>query len=77
LKNTEEAIKLLNVAIALEAPNPAPWMLKSQILAYEEKYEEAIKQARLALEVCNNHNFPHEIHENEEQIKKWEILSGN
>jgi hypothetical protein len=74
LKNTSEAIKLIDVAIALDAPNPAPWMLKSQILAYENKYEAAIEQAELALEVCKDHNFSYEIHENEEQIKKWKEL---
>lgn len=74
LKNTAEAIKLINVAIALEAPNPAPWMLKSQILAYEKKYKGAIEQAEMALEVCKKHNFPYEIHENEDQIKKWKGL---
>lgn len=74
LKNTAEAIKLINVAIALEAPNPAPWMLKSQILAYEKKYDEAITEAEMALEVCKIHNFPYEIHENEDQIKKWKGL---
>lgn len=74
LKNTDEAIKLINVAIALEAPNPSPWMLKSQILAYEHKYKDAIVQAELALEVCKIHNFPYEILENEEQIKKWKSL---
>ena len=77
LKNSEEAIKLINVAIALEAPNPAPWMLKSQILASQEKYNEAIEQAELALEVCKAHNFPYEIHENEEQINRWKKLLGN
>lgn len=74
LKNTKEALKLINVAVALEAPNPSPWMLKSQILAYEGNYYEAIKQAQLALEVCKSHDFPYEIHENEEQIKKWKGL---
>lgn len=74
LKNTTEAIEFIDIAIALNAPNPAPWMLKSQILAYEHKYAEAIEQAELALKVCKNHNFPYEIHENEEQIKKWKEL---
>lgn len=74
LKNTSESIKLIDVAIALDAPNPAPWMLKSQILAYEKKYEAAIEQAELALEVCKDHNFSYEIHENKEQIKKWKEL---
>ena len=71
MKNTEEAHRLIDVAIALEAPNPAPWMLKSQIFEYERKYEEAIKQAELALEVCKAHDYSYEIHENEEQIEKW------
>ncbi len=74
LKNTAKAIKLINVAIALEAPNPSPWMLKSQILAHEKKYDEAITEAEMALEVCKIHNFPYEIHENEDQIKKWKGL---
>jgi len=74
LKNTEEAIELINVAIAMEAPNPSPWMLKSQILAYEHKYKEAIEQAQTALEICKSYNFDHEIHENEAQIKKWSAL---
>lgn len=77
LKNTTKSIELIDVAIALDAPNPAPWMLKSQILASLEKYEAAIEQAELALKVCEVHNFSYEIQENEEQIKRWEKLLNN
>ena len=67
----EIALKYIDVAIALEAPNPAPWMLKSQILASLEQYKEAIVVAEDAIEVCKKQNFAFEIHENEENITKW------
>lgn len=71
LKEAEKGLEYINVAIALQAPNPAPWMLKSQIYASMGRYEEAIQIAEMAIEVCNKHNFDYEIHENEENIKKW------
>ena len=74
LKNVEEAHRIIDVAIALEAPNPAPWMLKSQIFEFEKNYKEAIEQAKLALKVCKLHDYAYEIHENEAQIKKWKAL---
>ena len=59
------------LAIALEAPNPAPWMLKSQILASLGRYQEAIAVAEAAIEVCKKEHYAFEIHENEENIRKW------
>lgn len=70
-RQADPALKYINVAIALEAPNPAPWMLKSQILASQSKYDKAIAVAREAILVCKNHNFPFEIHENENNIDLW------
>ena len=55
----------------MNAPNPAPWMLKSQILASQEKYDKAIEQAEKALEVSKQLNFWFEIEENETKIKEW------
>jgi tetratricopeptide (TPR) repeat protein len=71
LKDADKALEYIDVAIALDAPNPAPWMLKSQILASQMKFGEAIKLAQKAIEVCRTHNFAFEIHENEENIQKW------
>ena len=56
-KEAEPALGLIDVAIALKAPNPAPWMLKSQILAAQGKYKEAIAMAKMAIEVSKKHNF--------------------
>ena len=70
-KDAEKAIEYIDIAIALKAPNPAPWMLKSQILESLEKYEEAIEQAEKALQVSKKLNFWFEIEENEEKIKEW------
>ncbi len=73
-KEAERALELIDVAILLEAPNPSPWMLKSQILAYQEKYKEAIKYAEEAIIISKKHNLLHEVEENENQIKSWEKL---
>ena len=70
-QNAEKALEYINVAIALSAPNPAPWMLKSQILASEHKYQAAIDMAEIAIEVSKEHNFLFELEENEEKIKTW------
>ena len=70
-KDAENALKYINIAIALQAPNPAPWMLKSQILAYQKKYGEAIELAKEALVVAKKYNFHFEIEENEAHIKQW------
>ena len=59
------------MVIALEAPNPAPWMLKSQILAAQENYTEAIKAAEKAIEVSKSHDFRFELEENESKIELW------
>ena len=56
-KEAEKALEYIDVAIALKAPNPAPWMLKSQILAEQGKYEEAIHMAEQAIEVSKKYNF--------------------
>jgi hypothetical protein len=74
LKENDKAKAYLDIAIALQAPNPAPWMLKSQILASEGRYKEAIQLAKEAIEVCKAHDFDFEIEENERQIRKWEKL---
>ena len=74
LKEVEKALKLIDVAIVLEAPNPSPWMLKSQILAYQKKYKEAIKYAQEAIIVSKKYNLLHEVEENEEKIKTWRKL---
>lgn len=71
LNRVEEAIEYVNVAIALDAPNPSPWMLKSQILASLERYEEAIALAEEAIEISKRTDHAFEIGENERQIKKW------
>lgn len=74
-KDAQKAIEYLDKAIALGAPNPSPWMLKSQILARAGRYEEAIEVARQALEVSRtNEEFHFEIEENETNIKKWKAL---
>ena len=70
-KAAEPALKYINSAIALNAPNPAPWMLKSQILASQKKYQEAIIVAEEAIEVSEKYNFFFEVEENEENIKRW------
>lgn len=70
-KEPNKALEYINTAIALKAPNPAPWMLKSQILASQGKYKEAIKFAEEAIEVSKRHNFLFELEENEENIHKW------
>lgn len=74
-KDDKKAIEYLNKAIGLKAPNPSPWMLKSQILANAGKYREAIKVANEALEVSRTiEEFHFEIEENKEAIKKWQKL---
>ncbi|MCW5515409.1 DUF2911 domain-containing protein [Muriicola sp. Z0-33] len=70
-KEAAKALEYIDMAIALKAPNPAPWMLKSQILASEGKYNEAIDMAEKAILVSKKHNFLFEIEENEENIHKW------
>lgn len=77
LENNAKAMEYVNMAIALNAPNPTPWMLKSQILASEKKYPEAIKQAEVALKVCKKHDFSYEEEENKLQIKKWKLMASN
>ena len=74
LNELDKAIEYLDIAIALKAPNPSPWMLKSQILAQQKKYSEAINYAKEAIVICKEKNFEFEIHENEEHILKWEKL---
>ena len=74
-KNDVKAIKYLNKAIGLKAPNPSPWMLKSQILADHGKYKEAILVAKEALEISKtNKAFHFEIEENETAITAWQKL---
>jgi len=73
LKETEKALEYIDVAIALAAPNPSPWMLKSQILASQGQYTEAIHFAEMAIDVCKEHDFSYEVHENEENILKWKM----
>jgi tetratricopeptide (TPR) repeat protein len=74
-KDAEKAIEYLDKAIALGAPNPSPWMLKSHILANAGRYKEAIEVAKQALEVSRtNEEFHFEIEENEMNIKKWKAL---
>ncbi len=71
-KDDTKAIEYLDKAIGLKAPNPAPWMLKSQILAKAGHYKEAIEVAKEALEVSkSNPEFHFEIEENEAAIKRW------
>lgn len=73
--DAEKAIEYLDKAIALEAPNPAPWMLKSQILAKQGQFEAAIEVAKQALKVSQtNEEFHFEVEENQAQIKKWQTL---
>jgi len=74
LKDAERSLVYIDQAIALDAPNPAPWMLKSQILASQGKYQDAIALAEAAIIVSNKNNFPFEINENEENIEKWKKL---
>ena len=72
-KDDVKAIEYLNKAIGLKAPNPSPWMLKSQILANAGKYKEAIEVAKEALEISKtNKEFHFEIEENETAIKEWQ-----
>jgi hypothetical protein len=71
LDDGEQGLYYINIAIALDAPNPAPWMLKSQILAEQKKYVEAISNAEKAMEVSRKYNFWFELEENEEQIALW------
>ena len=73
-KNNKNALELIAMAIDLNAPNPAPWMLKSQILADNNEYKKAIGNAKKALKVAESHNFWYEIEENEAQIKKRKLL---
>jgi tetratricopeptide (TPR) repeat protein len=70
-QEAEIALAYVEKAIALEAPNPAPWMLKSQILSSLGRYQEAIAVAEEAIEICKKEDFEFEIHENEENIRKW------
>jgi tetratricopeptide (TPR) repeat protein len=70
----EKAMEYIDIAIALDAPNPAPWMLKSQILASQNDYKAAIKMAKIAIVVSKKNNFLFEIEENEEHINKWKNL---
>ena len=70
-KEAQKALDYINLAIALNAPNPSPWMLKSQILASQGKYSDAIEIAKEAIEVSKEHNFWFEVSENEENINKW------
>lgn len=73
--DAEKAIEYLDKAIALEAPNPAPWMLKSQILAKQGQFAAAVEVAKQALKVSqSNEEFHFEVEENQEQIKKWQAL---
>ncbi len=73
--DAEKAIEYLDKAIALEAPNPSPWMLKSQILAKQGQFEAAIEVAKQALKVSQtNEEFHFEVEENQEKIKKWQAL---
>ena len=65
------ALEYIDAAIALHAPNPAPWMLKSQILASQGDYEQAIRFATEAIEVSRRHDFLFEVEENEANIQKW------
>lgn len=71
LKELDKALEYINIAIALKAPNPSPWMLKSQILATQGKYKKAIQLAEEAIIICKKNGFDFEIHENEEHILKW------
>lgn len=71
LKDTERGLFFIDKAIALEAPNPAPWMLKSQILASLENYKQAIKYANKALEVSKLNDFWYELEENQSNIESW------
>ena len=70
-EEVEIAMKYIDIAITLEAPNPAPWMLKSQILASLGRFKEAVDVAEAAISVCKKQDFPFEIHENEDNIRKW------
>ncbi len=71
LKDSKKALFYINKAIGMDPPNPAPWMLKSQILATMKQFKEAVEQAELAIEVCKRTQHEFEIEENLENIKKW------
>jgi tetratricopeptide (TPR) repeat protein len=71
LNEKEKAMQYIDIAIALNAPNPSPWMLKSQILASQGKFEQAIVFAEEAIEISKKNNFMFEVEENEENINKW------
>ena len=71
LNEKEKAMQYIDIAIALNAPNPAPWMLKSQILASQGEFEQAIIFAEEAIDVSKKNNFLFEVEENEENINKW------
>jgi tetratricopeptide (TPR) repeat protein len=74
LNEKEKALQYIDIAIALNAPNPSPWMLKSQILASQGKYKQAVVFAEEAIEVSKKNNFLFEVEENEENINKWKKL---
>ena len=74
MNEKEKALYYIDTAIALRAPNPSPWMLKSQILAAQGKYKQAILLAEEAIEVSKQNNFLYEVEENEENINKWKVL---
>ncbi|WP_422360221.1 DUF2911 domain-containing protein [Reichenbachiella sp.] len=71
LKQNQKALAYIEMAIVLDAPNPSPWMLKSQILATQGKYAEAITTAEQAIQICKKTSHEFEIDENEENIRLW------
>jgi predicted Zn-dependent protease len=48
-KETDKALEYIDVVIALKTPNPCQWVIKSQILASQRKYEEALHLAKEAI----------------------------